>query len=108
MPMPKQFEGKAKKFSSTNQPKHNGRKPKMYNVALKTYNIGLPEWKSVAMYLLQCTKEKLQEIEKKPDTPIWMITICRALYKDAGEGTMETMEEIIRRVWGNPSQIGRA
>ena len=56
------IKGKGNRFSSTNQPKRNGRKPKLYTIAKKTYNISLEEWKGVAMYLMQCTKAEVEAI----------------------------------------------
>ena len=96
--------GKGNRFSSTNQPKRNGRKPKLYTIAKKTYNISLEEWKEVAMYLMQCTRSEVETIANANDTPIWVANICRALYKDAGKGVITTLQELMDRVYGRSVQ----
>lgn len=98
------IKGKGNRFSSTNQPKRNGRKPKLYTIAKKTYNISLEEWKGVAMYLMQCTRAEVEAIANANDTPIWVANICRALYKDAGRGITTTLQDIVSRLWGRPGQ----
>ena len=98
------IKGKGNRFSSTNQPKRNGRKPKLYTIAKKTYNISLEEWKGVAMYLMQCTRAEVEAIANANDTPIWVANICRALHKDAGKGVITTLQELMDRVYGKSVQ----
>lgn len=98
------IKGKGNRFSSTNQPKRNGRKPKLYTIAKKTYNISLEEWKGVAMYLMQCTRTEVEAIANANDTPIWVVNICRALHKDAGRGITTTLQELMDRVYGKSVQ----
>ena len=92
--------GQKTRFTSENQPQRNGRKPKIYNIAKKTYGISFEEFKEVVNYLMQCPKAQLIEISEREDTPIWMINVCRALHKDAGRGAMNTLRDIVAFMWG--------
>lgn len=94
------IKGKGNRFSSTNQPANRGRKPKLYTIAKKTYGISFEEFKEVVNYLVQCPKKELNEIADKEDTPIWMLNVCRALYKDTGKGVINTLRELIALMWG--------
>lgn len=53
-------DGMKTRFTSENQPPKSGRKPKIYNVAKKTYGISFEEFKEVVNYLMQCPKTKLR------------------------------------------------
>ena len=94
------IKGKGNRFSSTNQPANRGRKPKLYTIAKKTYGISFEEFKEVVNYLVQCPRKELNEIADKKDTPIWMLNVCRALYKDTGKGVINTLRELITLMWG--------
>ena len=94
------IKGKGNRFSSTNQPANRGRKPKLYTIAKKTYGISFEEFKEVVNYLVQCPRKELNEIVDKEDTPIWMLNVCRALYKDTGKGVINTLRELITLMWG--------
>ena len=39
--------GKKTQFSSENQPNNSGRKPKLYTIAKKAYNVSREEWNEV-------------------------------------------------------------
>lgn len=94
------IKGKGNRFSSTNQPANRGRKPKLYTIAKKAYNISLDEYREVERYLIQCTKTELEEITKKDDTPIWVANIARALLKDTAKGVVIVLREIEERLFG--------
>lgn len=98
------IKGKGNRFSSTNQPPNRGRKPKLYTIAKKAYNISYDEWKEVVVYVMQCTKKEVEDIIEKDDTPMWVINICRALYKDSGKGSIATLKELTEKLWGKPMQ----
>lgn len=98
------IKGKGKRFSSTNQPPNRGRKPKLYTIAKKAYNISYDEWKEVVVYVMQCTKKEVEDIIEKEDTPMWVINVCRALYKDSGKGSIATLKELTEKLWGKPMQ----
>ena len=92
--------GKGNRFTSDNQPANRGRKPKLYTVAKKSYGISLDEFKEVVNYLWQLPKDEVKEIAERGDTPIWMVNVCRSLYKDTAKGVMNTLRELIQLMFG--------
>ena len=104
MPNPENIIGKGNRFSSTNQPKHNGWKPKLYNLAKKGYNLGIDEFRDVVAWLMQLSTDEVLAMTKEKDTPIWILTICRALVKSANDGKTATLNELTEKLWGKPSQ----
>lgn len=93
------------RFSSTRQPANAGRKPKLYTIAKKVYNIGYDEWKGVTLYLMQLTKNELESVIEMQDTPIWVVNIARAIHKDTGRGVTFTLRELLDRVFGKAGNI---
>jgi hypothetical protein len=92
---------KGKKFSSTYQPRHNGRKPKIYTIAKKENNkLGLEEYKETLMYLINTTTEEKQQLMADPKTPCWIMCVCNALLKDIEKGSTYTLQSIIERLFG--------
>ena len=92
------------RFSSTCQPKKNGRKPRLYTIARKSYGIDVAEFRDVVLYLMQCTKKELETVMNDEKTPIWVVNIARAISKDAGFGRLSVLLELLDRVFGKPSQ----
>lgn len=95
-------EGKETRFSSTNQPKNKGNKPRLYTIAKNVYKCSYEDYKEGVLYLLQCTLTELKGMTEKADTPICLRNIARALLKDSSTGDMRTTEELITRLWGRP------
>ena len=95
-------EGKATRFTSENQPKNKGNKPRLYTIAKNVYKCSYDDYKEGVLYLLQCTLTELKEVCDKADTPIWLRNIARALLKDSSTGDMRTTEELVTRLWGKP------
>ena len=92
--------GKHTQFSSENQPKNSGRKPKLYTVAKKTYNVSREEWNEVKLYLLQCTPQEIDKIILGKDTPMWVVILCRGLKHDAAKGTITVLNDMEDRLFG--------
>lgn len=49
-------------------------------------------------------QKEVEDIIDKDDTPMWVINICRALYKDSGKGSIATLKELTEKLWGKPIQ----
>ena len=92
------------RFSSANQPKKNGRKPKLYTLAKKGYDIGLSEFIEVSKYLMQCPQKELDQIAANEATPVWVVNIARAISKDTKRGVTFTVKDIFDRVFGKTAQ----
>lgn len=93
-----------KHFSSTYQPKHNGRKPKLYTKIKNEYKIGLEEYKNILMYLIQSTETEREKLIIDPKTPCWIICFCKAISKDIEKGSIYTLQAITDRLFGKAGQ----
>ena len=94
------IKGKGNRFSSTNQPENRGRKPKLYTIAKKAYNVSREEWNEVKMYLLQCTPQEIDKIIGKEDTPMWVLILARGLTRDAAKGMTDVLDGMEDRLFG--------
>lgn len=92
--------GKKTRFTSENQPKNRGRKPKQYTLAKNAFALSFEEYKDIVRYLIQCSKKDLMKITESDNTPIWMANIGRALLKDASKGHYKTLAELTEVIWG--------
>ncbi len=93
-------DGMKTRFTSENQPKNSGRKPKLYTIARKAYNVSREEWNEVKLYLLQCTPQEIDKIIQGKDTPMWVVILCRGLKHDAAKGTITVLNDIEDRLFG--------
>ena len=94
------IKGKGNRFSSTNQPENRGRKPKLYTIAKKAYNVSREEWNEVKMYLLQCTPQEIDKIIGKEDTPMWVLILARGLKRNAVKGMTDVLDGMEDRLFG--------
>lgn len=92
--------GKETQFSSDNQPQRSGRKPKLYTIAKKSYNVSREEWNEVKLYLLQCTPSEIDKIIAKPDTPMWVLILARGLKRNAAKGVTDVLNDMEDRLFG--------
>ena len=93
------------RFSSTNQPKKNGRKPQIYTQIKDVYSISLEEYRRVIQHLMNCTKDEITALANAKDTPIWIVNLCTALVNDTKKGTTYLLSELTDRLYGKPKQI---
>ena len=94
------IKGKGNRFSSTNQPQNRGRKPKLYTISKKAYNVSREEWNEVKLYLLQCTPSEIDEIIDKKDTPMWVLILARGLKRNAAKGVTDVLNDMEDRLFG--------
>ena len=94
------IKGKGNRFSSTNQPENRGRKPKLYTIAKKAYNVSREEWNEVKMYLLKCTPQEIDKIIGKEDTPMWVLILARGLKRNAAKGMTDVLDGMEDRLFG--------
>ena len=95
--------GKGNRFTSDNQPPNRGRKPKLYTIAKKSYNVSREEWNEVKLYLLQCTPAEIDKIIAKPDTPMWVLILARGLKRNAAKGVTDVLNDMEDRLFGRAS-----
>lgn len=94
------IKGKGNRFSSTNQPANRGRKPKLYTIAKKAYNISREEWNKVKLFLLQSTQQEIDEIIERKDTPMWVLILARGLKRNAAKGITDVLNDMEDRIFG--------
>ena len=98
------------KFSSTNQPKHNGRKPALYKqlgeIIGETVKLKLSreDFTHIQQWLLERDKSELERIAKNPKTPIFIMNMITAIGADVKNGNMATIEKTYERIFGKPKQ----
>lgn len=94
------IKGKGNRFTSDNQPLNRGRKPKLYTIAKKSYNVSREEWNEVKLYLLQCTPSEIDKIIAKADTPMWVLILARGLKRNAAKGVTDVLNDMEDRLFG--------
>lgn len=94
------IKGKGNRFSSTNQPANRGRKPKLYTIAKKAYNVSREEWNEVKLFLLQSTQQEINEIIERKDTPMWVLILARGLKRNAAKGVTDVLNDMEDRIFG--------
>ncbi len=121
--MPKRFEKGNKygnRFSSTNQPKKNGRKPKLYKQLKEMvgkqvgYELEKEDFENIIRCIIETdleTLEKLVKVKDKtgkdvlnPKAPIWLVNIITAMNTDVRYGRTDTLEMVFDRVFGKAVQ----
>ena len=94
------IKGKGNRFTSDNQPANRGRKPKLYPIAKKAYNVSREVWNEVKLYLLQCTPQEIDRIIGKDDTPMWVLILARGLKRNAAKGVTDVLNDMEDRLFG--------
>lgn len=97
--------GRRTRFSSTNQPKNSGRKQKLYTQLKNVHKISQEEYREVAQYIMQLPKTEVVSLTMAEDTPIWVVTMCRAFLTDIEKGTFNMLSDLTDRLFGKPKQI---
>lgn len=94
------IKGKGNRFTSENQPPNRGRKPKLYTIAKRAYNVSREEWNEVKLYLLQCTEDDLDKLIARKDTPMWVLILARGLKRNAAKGVIDVLNDMEDRLFG--------
>ena len=94
------IKGKGNRFTSENQPQNRGRKPKLYTIAKKAYNVSREEWDKTKLYLLQATPKEIDKIISSGDTPMWVLILARGLKRNAAKGMTDVLNDMEDRLFG--------
>lgn len=97
--------GRRTRFSSTNQPKNSGRKQKLYTQLKNVHKISQEEYREVAHYIMQLSKKEVEGLTMAEDTPIWVVTMCRAFLTDIEKGSFNMLCDLTDRLFGKPKQV---
>lgn len=88
--------GKRTRFTSENQPKNRGRKPKLYKIAASGYKVSKEEFADTANYVMQLPREEAMRLAEKADTPMWVALVIRSLYKSAARGDIRQLLDLAK------------
>lgn len=103
-------DGKATRFSATNQPKKSGRKPSLFNQLKElarlegSVELSREDFTKITLLLLSKPISELKAIATSEDTPVWVVNISRAILKDAAEGRISTLDSLLDRLFGKATQ----
>ena len=92
------------RFSSTNQPKKNGRKPSILKKYIKNNGISTEDIQNCYRYILGLSRERLQEIIKDPESSALIATVAAAVLKDMKNGKLGNIDNILRKANINPER----
>lgn len=98
------------RFTPNKQPKTAGRKPTLYKqVARKAKEVGeemgRKEFYDIMLYLVTRTVSELKELANNPNVPVWVVGVISALFGDIQSGNLRTLNSILDRCYGRPSNI---
>lgn len=81
----------------------NGR-PRKFVTQLKVMGYKVDEINTTITNLLSMTISELKAVGDDEDATILEVMVARALFKDAGKGSLQSMETLMSRVFGAPKQ----
>lgn len=99
-----------RQFTRERQPAKNGRKPAIYKqlaaMVGKQVNLTLSkeDFLKLQHWILERTKNELQQIIKDPETPIFMSAMIAAVVGDMNNGSYSTIERTYERLFGSAKQ----
>jgi len=95
------------RFSKTNQPSKNGRKPSRMNLLFsafkvedETRSVGKEDIFKLMAYILGCTKGEIETMLRNPELPFSVACQIRAIITDVQNGKTDTIDRIFDRVYG--------
>ena len=92
------------RFTSSNQPKNNGRKPSQLKKYIKDNNLGIEDVRLIMKFMLTKTEAELEEIQDDVSRPMMVRTIVRAYLHDYACKNMQTLDVMLNRIFGNAEQ----
>ncbi len=98
-------------FSSTRQPKKNGRKPALYKrIKLINNDLSKEEYANLMLSLMECSISQLEKIKAecyKPNSkfPIWIASLIAAIKADIKKGRIDSFQWVLDRAFGKPGSV---
>lgn len=92
------------RFSATNQPKNNGRKPSKLRKFIKDNNLGATDIQAIAKHFLGKTKAELKALAEDDNQPILLSCTAKALLEDLSKGNIHVEAWLIDRAFGRAVQ----
>jgi hypothetical protein len=98
------YPSKEHQFTSSNQPRNNGRKPSKLKAFLKDNNLSAIDIRLIASNLINLSYSEIETIADDHTKPILLCGAARAFLRDYKEGTTPTMQWLIDRAFGKPKE----
>lgn len=97
------------RFTSTNQPSKNGRKPSRFKDIINELDslgesLSLEDFNKVVKSLLTLNKDQLVTIAQDKDTPIAIVIIASAIAGDIENKQLGNLDRLLDRVYGKATQ----
>lgn len=98
-------------FSTSRQPKRNGRKPSLYKrINLPGEELSKEDFAHIMLSLLECSVEQLKKIRKEckqpgSKIPVWVANLIAAIFSDIRRGRIDSFRWVLDRSFGKPSKI---
>ena len=55
-------------------------------------------------YIIELNEEQILQVIEDPQTPIWMVSVAKAIVVDAKTGSSQTIEKMFDRLFGRAAQ----
>lgn len=98
-------------FSTSRQPKRNGRKPSLYKrINLPGEELSKEDFAHLMLSLLECSVEQLDKIRKEckqpgSKIPVWVANLIAAIFSDIRRGRIDSFRWVMDRSFGKPDRI---
>lgn len=110
--------GKSHRFSSDNQPKKNGRKPKLYKYLKQVigekvgHELEEKDFQEIMQALIELPPSKLRALVRNPkdeskpndDTPAWIQILVSHINASIRYGKVDALDFVLDRVYGTATQ----
>ena len=110
--------GKSHRFSSDNQPKKNGRKPKLYKYLKQVigekvgHELEEKDFQEIMQALIELPPSKLRALVRNPkdeskpndDTPAWIQILVSHINASIRYGKVDALDFVLNRIYGTATQ----
>lgn len=103
MPNPENIKGKGNRFSSTNQPLRNGRKPDILK-KLKKYGCSESDIKRLLENIVFLDRQGAEAMLSDSGLPIIALSYLKGLIKEMNSGKVDVIEKVLDRIYGKAAQ----
>lgn len=93
-----------KRFSSTYQPRIQGRRPSILTKLDKQYMLSMEDQKKWYAYLKSLSVEELEALSADKTLPVWQSELARFVFKSVAKGDMSIYRELQDRFYGKPKE----
>jgi hypothetical protein len=106
----KKGNNKGVQFSSTYQPKKNGRKPSLFRKLKELtgkrvdYELSREDFYKTIRFLFERTQSELKKVYEDKETPVWVCNIIAAIWADTRYGRTTTIDTMFDRFFGKATQ----